>query len=173
MRNPGPNATRSSNTSSPTGLESPKFPSVSRAIRSRMIARPFASRSLLSHASKGHCPSPPSQSRTSRGMGSIPLLYRKRYRLLRPARSGRARSKCKPVRSRPWRATVGVMKYPVALVRTEEGYSVSCPGLPGCWSQGATEEEALENIREALREYLEVAKELAGDVNLREADIPA
>jgi predicted RNase H-like HicB family nuclease len=65
------------------------------------------------------------------------------------------------------------MKYPVALVRTEEGYSVSCPGLPGCWSQGATEEEALENIREALREYLEVAKELAGDLNLREVDIPA
>jgi predicted RNase H-like HicB family nuclease len=61
------------------------------------------------------------------------------------------------------------MKYPVAIVRTEEGYSVSCPGLPGCWSQGATEEEALENIRE----YLEVAKELAGDVNLREVDIPA
>jgi predicted RNase H-like HicB family nuclease len=53
------------------------------------------------------------------------------------------------------------MKYPVALIRTEEGYSVSCPGLPGCWSQGATEEEALENIREALREYLEVARELA------------
>ena len=65
------------------------------------------------------------------------------------------------------------MKYPVALVRTEEGYSVSCPGLPGCWSQGATEEEALENIREALREYLEVAKEVAGDLNLREVDIPA
>jgi predicted RNase H-like HicB family nuclease len=65
------------------------------------------------------------------------------------------------------------MKYPVALVRTEEGYSVSCPGLPGCWSQGATEEEALANIREALREYLEVAKEPAGDVNLREVDIPA
>jgi predicted RNase H-like HicB family nuclease len=65
------------------------------------------------------------------------------------------------------------MKYPVALVRTEEGYSVSCPGLPGCWSQGATEEEALENIREALREYLEVAKELAGELSLREVDIPA
>jgi len=55
---------------------------------------------------------------------------------------------------------VGTVKYPVALVRTEEGYSVSCPGLPGCWSQAATEEEALESIREALREYLEVAREL-------------
>lgn len=65
------------------------------------------------------------------------------------------------------------MKYPVALVRTEEGYSVSCPGLPGCWSQGTTEEEALANIRDAIREYLEVAKQLAGHQNLREVDIPA
>ena len=54
------------------------------------------------------------------------------------------------------------MKYPVALIRTDEGYSVSCPGLPGCWSQGATEEEALADIQDAIREYLAVAKELAG-----------
>ncbi|MCP5116959.1 MAG: type II toxin-antitoxin system HicB family antitoxin [bacterium] len=53
------------------------------------------------------------------------------------------------------------MEYKVALLKTDEGYSVSCPGLPGCWSQGATELEALENIREAIREYLEVAAELA------------
>jgi predicted RNase H-like HicB family nuclease len=53
------------------------------------------------------------------------------------------------------------MKYPVALAQTEEGYSVCCPGLPGCWSQGATEEEALANIREAIHEYLEVARQLA------------
>lgn len=46
------------------------------------------------------------------------------------------------------------MKYRVALRRTEEGYSVSCPGLPGCWSQGTTEEEALANIRSAIEEYL-------------------
>ena len=65
------------------------------------------------------------------------------------------------------------MKYAVALMRTEEGYSVSCPGLPGCWSQGATEEEALANIRDAIQEYLEVAKQLAGDQNLREVEIPA
>jgi predicted RNase H-like HicB family nuclease len=63
------------------------------------------------------------------------------------------------------------MKYPVALVRTEEGYSVSCPGLPGCWSQGATEEEAVANIRDAIREYLEVARDLAGERNLREVEI--
>jgi len=51
------------------------------------------------------------------------------------------------------------MKYTVVLHRSEEGYSVSCPGLPGCWSQGQTEEEALENIRDEIREYLEAVKE--------------
>ncbi len=63
------------------------------------------------------------------------------------------------------------MKYSVALVRTEEGFSVSCPGLPGCWSQGATEEEALSNIQDAIREYVEVARQLAGEQNLREVEI--
>lgn len=63
------------------------------------------------------------------------------------------------------------MKYPVALSRTEEGYSVSCPGLPGCWSQGTTEEEALSNIRDAIQEYLEVARQLAGERDLREVEI--
>lgn len=65
------------------------------------------------------------------------------------------------------------MKYAVALIQTEDGYSVSCPGLPGCWSQGATEEEALANIRDAIREYLDVARQMAGERNLREVDIPA
>jgi predicted RNase H-like HicB family nuclease len=46
------------------------------------------------------------------------------------------------------------MKCSVAIRRTEQGFSVSCPGLPGCWSQGKTEEEALENIRSAIQEYL-------------------
>jgi predicted RNase H-like HicB family nuclease len=51
-------------------------------------------------------------------------------------------------------------KYRVVLRPSEEGYSVSCPGLPGCWSQGATEEEALANIQVAIREYVEAAEEL-------------
>jgi predicted RNase H-like HicB family nuclease len=46
------------------------------------------------------------------------------------------------------------MKYRVVLQHSEEGVSVSCPGLPGCWSQGATEAEAIENIRSAIEEYL-------------------
>ena len=45
------------------------------------------------------------------------------------------------------------MKYQVVLKKTEEGYSVSCPSLPGCWSQGDTEDEAIENIRDAIQEY--------------------
>lgn len=46
------------------------------------------------------------------------------------------------------------MRYKIVLIQSEEGYSVSCPALPGCWSQGQTEREALENIQEAIREYL-------------------
>jgi len=45
------------------------------------------------------------------------------------------------------------MNYKVVIRESEEGFSVSCPGLPGCWSQGETETEALENIQDAIREY--------------------
>ena len=51
------------------------------------------------------------------------------------------------------------LDYPVILKKSKEGYAVGCPALPGCWSQGATEEEALQNIRVAIREYLEVLQE--------------
>jgi len=46
------------------------------------------------------------------------------------------------------------MKYKIVLRQSEEGFSVSCPALPGCWSQGETEQEAIENIKDAIREYL-------------------
>ena len=52
------------------------------------------------------------------------------------------------------------MKYKVNLKKTEEGYAVRVPGLPGCWSQGQTEEEALENIKDAIQAYLETVEEL-------------
>jgi predicted RNase H-like HicB family nuclease len=42
------------------------------------------------------------------------------------------------------------MKYTIALQRSDEGVSVSVPGLPGCWSQGDTEPEALEHIAVAI-----------------------
>jgi predicted RNase H-like HicB family nuclease len=63
------------------------------------------------------------------------------------------------------------MKYKIALQRSKEGYSVSVPGLPGCWSQGATEEEALTNVREAIREYLVVRDELLKDSEVREVEV--
>src|SRR5882724_13244699 len=54
------------------------------------------------------------------------------------------------------------MQYNVVLVESEEGFTVSCPALPGCHSQGTTHDEALANIREAIRLWLEVAEEDAG-----------
>ena len=52
------------------------------------------------------------------------------------------------------------MRYKVELIKSEEGYAVGCPELPGCWSQGNTEEEALANIKSAITEYLEVVEEM-------------
>jgi predicted RNase H-like HicB family nuclease len=50
------------------------------------------------------------------------------------------------------------MKYKVKIKETEEGFSVWCPGLPGCWSQGESEEKALKNIQDAISEYLVVTR---------------
>ena len=52
------------------------------------------------------------------------------------------------------------MRYKIALQITDEGYSVSVPGLPGCWSPGAAGEEALANIRVATKGCLEACDEL-------------
>jgi predicted RNase H-like HicB family nuclease len=57
------------------------------------------------------------------------------------------------------------MRYRVLLHKSDEGFDVSVPGLPGCLSQGATEAEALENIRAAITEYMAVIEEqVAGRV---------
>jgi len=63
------------------------------------------------------------------------------------------------------------MFYKVVLKRTDEGYSVSCPVLPGCWSQGETEIEALGNIKSAIEEYLEVLDEQLKDSDVREVEV--
>ncbi len=55
------------------------------------------------------------------------------------------------------------MTYRVLLIETEEGFAVGCPALPGCWSQGATRGEALENIRDAISEVLEVKHQLEAE----------
>ncbi len=63
------------------------------------------------------------------------------------------------------------MKYKISLRRSDEGYSVSVPGLPGCWSQGATESEALDNIIDAIREYLAVVDDNLKDADVREVEV--
>ena len=65
------------------------------------------------------------------------------------------------------------MKYRIVLQQSEEGFSASCPGLPGCWSQGATEAEAIENIRSAIVEYLAAVNDTIKDADVREIEVPA
>lgn len=66
------------------------------------------------------------------------------------------------------------MRYRVALHRDDEGVSVSVPGLPGCWSQGRDDVEALANIADAIREYLAVRDELLRDeLEVREVEVSA
>ncbi|MEM9481251.1 MAG: type II toxin-antitoxin system HicB family antitoxin [Verrucomicrobiota bacterium] len=63
------------------------------------------------------------------------------------------------------------LSYPVILKPSEEGVAVGCPTLPGCWSQGKDEKEALENIRSAISEYLAAQKELLKGEELREVQV--
>jgi predicted RNase H-like HicB family nuclease len=63
------------------------------------------------------------------------------------------------------------MKYRVVLHKSDEGFAVSVPGLPGCWSQGATELEALANIRDAIREYLAAVDDEAKGQDVREIEV--
>ena len=63
------------------------------------------------------------------------------------------------------------MKYKMLLNKTDEGYSVSCPGLPGCWSQGESEKEAIENIKDAIEEYLAAVYDSIKDAEVREVEI--
>ena len=63
------------------------------------------------------------------------------------------------------------MKYKVALQVSEEGVSASVPGLPGCWSQGQDEAEALENIKDAIRKYLAVVEEQLDGAEVREIEV--
>jgi predicted RNase H-like HicB family nuclease len=63
------------------------------------------------------------------------------------------------------------MKYTVTLVESDEGWAVWCDQLPGCCSQGATREEALANIRDAIQEYLAArAAEIQGDATVRKIE---
>jgi predicted RNase H-like HicB family nuclease len=62
-------------------------------------------------------------------------------------------------------------KYRIVLEESEEGFAVSAPNLPRCHSQGATEEEALENIKDAIREYLAAINDRLRSANVREVEV--
>ncbi|MDH4078419.1 MAG: type II toxin-antitoxin system HicB family antitoxin [Nitrospira sp.] len=57
------------------------------------------------------------------------------------------------------------------MYQSEEGYAVSVPGLPGCWSQGVTEQEAIQNIQEAIREYLAAVNDEIKGQDVREIEV--
>jgi predicted RNase H-like HicB family nuclease len=63
------------------------------------------------------------------------------------------------------------VKYRIALHKSEEGFAVSVPGLPGCWSQGTTEQEAIQNIQDAIREYLAVVEDEIRGQDVREIEV--
>ena len=63
------------------------------------------------------------------------------------------------------------VRYRVVLHPSEEGFAVSCPGLPGCWSQGATEQEALANIRDAIAEYVAAVEDTVDASLVREVEV--
>lgn len=63
------------------------------------------------------------------------------------------------------------MRYQVRLQQSDEGYAIWCPSLPGCWSQGETEEEALENIKDAIEIYLETLEELNQGQEIRYVEV--
>jgi len=66
------------------------------------------------------------------------------------------------------------LKYAIDIYQDEDGvFIVECPAIPGCVSQGATESEAIENIRDAIRECLEVRREmgLQLDVSVRHVEV--
>ncbi len=65
------------------------------------------------------------------------------------------------------------MEYPIVMEQDTEagGYVVYCPTLKGCVSQGETEEEALENIKDAIRTYLLSIEDLKRLNKLRTVEV--
>jgi len=66
------------------------------------------------------------------------------------------------------------MRFIVTIERDEDGiFVVECPSIPGCISQGKTEEEAIENIRDAIKHCLEVRAErgMPLTVSMREVEV--
>ncbi len=65
------------------------------------------------------------------------------------------------------------MKYSVVVNKSEYGYDIHCPVLPGCHSQGETLEDALENIKDAIAIYLEMIAEETKGTQVYEVEVAA
>ena len=64
------------------------------------------------------------------------------------------------------------MKLGVTITRDEDGvYIAECPSIPGCISQGRTEDEAVRNIREAILDCLEVRAEKGMPLTIKTREI--
>lgn len=65
------------------------------------------------------------------------------------------------------------MQFPVIIEEDKEagGYVVYCPTLKGCVSQGETEAEALENIKDAIKTYLESLEDLKRQNKIRSVEV--
>ncbi len=68
-------------------------------------------------------------------------------------------------------ACVVKRKFHVTLLEHDEGVSVSCPELPGCHSQGANVEEALANIEDAIRGYVDLYGQPEMRCEIREMEV--
>lgn len=63
------------------------------------------------------------------------------------------------------------MKYTVIIRKTDYGYDVHAPALPGCHSQGDTEREALDNIKDAILTYMEMEETELKNAKVREVEV--
>ena len=65
------------------------------------------------------------------------------------------------------------MQYTVVIHKSKYGYDVRCPALPGCHSQGSTQEEAMENIKDAVSVYLDMVKKETKGEKTAQVRVPA
>ena len=75
------------------------------------------------------------------------------------------------IRDREYTRTIMTTKYKVVVQHSDEGVSVSVPGLPGCWSQGKDEPEAIENIKDAVQQYWKAVDEQVQGAEVREIEV--
>lgn len=61
-------------------------------------------------------------------------------------------------------------KYTIVIEQDEDGmYIASCPSLPGCYTQGETYEEAIQNIKDAIKLHIEARKKIGEPIPIEKA----